>query len=64
MESFEAKCKGGPCDGQMMDHWAKTKEFFEPRTEFGLSLRDPDIIPTKIGEYCYDKHGLWIWIIA
>lgn len=62
MKHLSGKCKGGPWNGQMFAHYAKTKEFFEPRMAFSLSLRDPEIISTKIGEYYWGKNGLWIWL--
>ncbi len=62
METRSGQCKGGPWDGQMFAHYADTKELLEPRMAFSLSLRDPEIIPTKIGEYYWGKHGLWIWL--
>lgn len=58
---YTGKCKGGPQDGQMMCHYAKSKEFFSPVLG-GLTLNEnTPIVPVKIGEYYYAAHNYWQW---
>lgn len=61
---LEGNCKGGPWDGKRFAHYAKTKEFFEPRIAFHslLNLENAEVIPTKVGEYYWGANGLWIWL--
>jgi hypothetical protein len=62
MKSWEGKCIGGPLDGQMLVHWSKQKEFFEPRLRLqGLFVAN-EVIPTKIGEYYWGANYRWVWL--
>lgn len=62
MEKFTGQCVGGPHDGQMLAHWAKSKEFLRPMMAptFPMSERAP-IMSIKIGEYRLNDFGQWHW---
>lgn len=73
MNSFQGNCLGGPYDQQMLAHWSKTMEFFEPLMQpldgFSfLSLRSLDdlqVVPRKIGEYRFaERNKHWVWIAS
>lgn len=53
MAQFEGKCVGGPLDGKMLAHWAKSKEYFR-----GLPVEQDYI---KMGEYRLNDFGQWHW---
>lgn len=60
MEHHAGKCIGGPLDGQMLDHWSKTKQFLRPMVGFQMG-GDPPVIPVTIGEYRINYFGQWHW---
>ena len=60
MEHYVGKCIGGPIDGQMLDHWSKTKQFLRPMVGFQLT-GDPPIIAVTIGEYRLNDFKQWHW---
>lgn len=62
METFDGKCKGGPWDGQMLAHYARTKEFFSPMLAGIFPNANSPIIPVKIGEYYWAAHNYWQWL--
>ena len=60
-EKFTGECHGGPCDGQMLAHWSKTKKFYRPMTAaFSMNENTP-IEPVEIGEYRLSDFGYWHW---
>lgn len=60
-QTYSGKCKGGPHDGQMMVHYARTKEFFSPMIA-GLMLNEnAPVIGVKVGEYYWAAHNYWQW---
>lgn len=61
MVAHSGKCKGGPWDGQMLAHYASTKEFFSPMLAGLFVHANTPVIPVKIGEYYWAEHNYWQW---
>ena len=60
MEKHVGECVGGPYDGQMLAHWARSKKFFRPMAPY-MPAGDPPLIPVTIGEYRLNDFRQWHW---
>ncbi len=61
MDKFSGKCVGGPLDGQMLDHWAKSKRFYRPMIAAFVNMNNAPVEAVEIGEYRMNDFGQWHW---
>lgn len=59
--SYVGKCHGGPLDGQMLAHWAKSQKYFRPMVGFSMNPEGTPVEAVEIGEYRLNDFGQWHW---
>ena len=61
MNHYTGKCVGGPLDGQMLAHTARSKKFYRPMVDAFSLNEDAPIEAVDIGEYHFSNFGVWHW---
>jgi hypothetical protein len=62
MEKFGGECVGGPIDGKLLVHWARTKKFYRPMVDaLSLDIDNTPVEAIEIGEYRLNDYGHWHW---
>lgn len=60
-EKFTGLCVGGPHDGQMMVHEARTKVFYRPVVAYSMNMENSQVCAMEVGEYVH-LGKKWKWV--
>lgn len=63
MKTYTGLCVGGPHDGEMLAHWAKSKKLYRPLPQVGME-DSAQVEAVEIGEYKLNDYGQWHWSIT
>jgi hypothetical protein len=61
MSMFTGLCVGGPHDGQVMAHEARTKKFYVPVIAWTINMDRSEVRAMEVGEYVYLGEK-WKWV--